>query len=200
MSASEQNKLLTHWLQNPNKNYLGHWDLPNGQDVVLTIASAQWEIVKDPTKFVTDPITNKTKSAEENKRVIRFVEKYKWVKPFICNETNAKMIYKNTGAKYMEESVGKKIKIGVGVTTVKKEEIDCIRVRDIKHNVLNSMIAKINKEQANELIELAKLADKPVADICSAYKIENITELPESRFVTIKSQLEKIIASNNQTN
>ncbi len=62
------------------------------------------------------------------------------------------------------------------------------------------MIAKINKEQANELIELAKLADKPVADICSAYKIENITELPESRFVTIKSQLEKIIASNNQTN
>jgi len=67
MSASEQNKFLTHWLQNPNKNYLGHWDLPNGQDFVLTIASAQWEIVKDPTKFVTDPITNKTKSAEENK-------------------------------------------------------------------------------------------------------------------------------------
>lgn len=190
MSTSEQTKILTHWLQNPNKNYLGHWDLPNGQDVVLTIASAQWEVIENP-------ITR----AKDSKRVIRFVEKHKWVKPFICNETNAKSICKNTGAKYMEESINKKIKIGVAVTKVGKEEnVDCIRVRNITHNELNSMIAKINEKQSNELIELAKLADKPVADICSAYKIENITELPETRFATIKSQLEKIIASKNQIN
>ena len=190
MSASEKNKVLTHWLQSPNKNYLGHWDLPNGQDVVLTIASAQWEVVENP-------ITR----AKDSKRVIRFIEKHKWIKPFICNETNAKSICKNTGAKYMEESINKKIKIGVAVTKVGKEEnVDCIRIRDIKHDVLNSMIAKINKEQANELIELAKLADKPVADICFAYKIENITELPEPKFSTIKLRLEEIIASKNQIN
>ena len=40
----------THWLQNPNKNYLGHWDLPNGKDLVLTIKSAAWEEVENPRK------------------------------------------------------------------------------------------------------------------------------------------------------
>ena len=38
--------IKTHWLYSPNKNYLGHQDLPNGEDVVLTIASANWETVK----------------------------------------------------------------------------------------------------------------------------------------------------------
>ncbi len=51
----------THWLQSPNKNYLGHWDLPNSKDVVLTIKSANWESVKNP-------LTNTT----TDKRVIRF--------------------------------------------------------------------------------------------------------------------------------
>ena len=40
--------MKTHWLQSPNKNYLGHWDLPEGKDLILTIESAQWEEVKNP--------------------------------------------------------------------------------------------------------------------------------------------------------
>ena len=35
----------THWLQNPNKNYLGHQDLPNGKPVVLTIKTLLFHIL-----------------------------------------------------------------------------------------------------------------------------------------------------------
>ena len=107
----------THWLQSPNKNYLGHWDLPNGDDMVLTIKSAQWEKVKNP-------ITN----TEEAKRVIRFKED---VKPLICNQTNAQTILKVTGIKFMEDSAGSQIQVFVDNIRDKrtKEDIDCIRIR-----------------------------------------------------------------------
>ena len=107
----------THWMQSPNKNYLGHWDLPNGKDLILTIDSAKWEKVKNP-------ITNKT----EAKRVVRFKEK---VKPLICNQTNAQAIVKSTGVKFMEDSGGAKIQLYVGVHKDKrtKEDVDCIRIR-----------------------------------------------------------------------
>lgn len=108
----------THWLQSPNKNYLGHWDLPVGKDMVLTIASAKWEEVKNP-------IINKS----ESKRVVRFKEK--GVKPWICNQGNAQAIIKSTGIKHMEDSVGSKISlfIGIHLDRVSKENVDCVRVR-----------------------------------------------------------------------
>lgn len=107
----------THWLQNPNKNYLGHWDLPNGDDVVLTIDSAKWEDVKDPTRGTT-----------EKKRVIRFKED---VKPMICNQTNAQSIITATGVRYMEDTAGKQIRLCVEniLDRRTKESVDCIRVR-----------------------------------------------------------------------
>lgn len=107
----------THWLQSPNKNYLGHWDLPNGQDLVVTIDSAKWEKVKNP-------ITNKTQS----KRVIRFKED---IKPMICNQTNAQAIIRSTGVKFMEDSGGARITLFVGIhkDRITRSDIDCIRVR-----------------------------------------------------------------------
>lgn len=107
----------THWLQNPNKNYLGHWDLPESDDLVLTIESAQWEEVKNPVINVS-----------EAKRVVRFKED---IKPLICNQTNAQSILKATGKKFMEDSVGSKIRLYVSSIQDKKtkEDIDCVRVR-----------------------------------------------------------------------
>lgn len=109
--------MKTHWLQSPNKNYLGHWDLPENQDLIVTIESAKWEEVKNP-------IINKS----EAKRVIRFKED---VKPFICNQGNAQSIIKSTGVKYMEDSQGQKIQLYVGshFDRINKENIDCIRIR-----------------------------------------------------------------------
>ena len=107
----------THWLQSPNKNYLGHWDLPSGNDIVVTIKSASWEEVKNP-------ITGKSKA----ERVIRFEEP---IKPMICNQTNAQSILNAIGVKFMEDSAGKKIQLFVDSLVDKrtKDEIDCIRVR-----------------------------------------------------------------------
>lgn len=102
---------------NPNKNYLGHQDLPNGDDIVVTIKSAQWEIVENP-KLHT----------KEEKRVVRFVED---VKPFICNETNAASIMKVTGCRFMEETHDKRIQFFVASTKVKWQTVDCLRIRDV---------------------------------------------------------------------
>lgn len=108
----------THWLQNPNKNYLGHWDLPNGKDLVLTIKSAAWEEVENPI--------SRTKEA---KRVIRWQEE--GFKPLICNQTNAQSIIKSTGVSFMEDAVGCRIQLFVGEYKDKqtKEMIDCVRIR-----------------------------------------------------------------------
>jgi len=112
----ENNVVKTHWLQNPNKNYLGHPDLPNWEDLILTIKSWHWEEVKNPTLWT-----------KEMKRVIRFKED---VKPFICNETNAWLIMKVTWVKYMEESEWKKIQMYVSQTKMMREMVDCIRIRE----------------------------------------------------------------------
>lgn len=108
----------THWLQSPNKNYLGHWDLPEGRDFILTIESAKWEEVKNPVN-----------NSKEAKRVVRFKEK--GVKPFICNQTNAQSIVIATNINHMDDSKG--AKIAMFVDTIKdkrtKEHVDCIRIR-----------------------------------------------------------------------
>lgn len=111
----------THWLANPNKNYFGHWDLPNGEDLILTIDSAQWEDVKNPQNNQT-----------ESKRVVRFKEKD--IKPLIVNQTNATSILVATGCRFMEDSVGQKIQLYVGSTRDHraKVDIDCVRIRQVK--------------------------------------------------------------------
>ncbi len=117
----EDQKVKTHWLKNPNKNYLGHWDFPNGKDMTLTIVSAKWEPVKNP-------VTGKSESC----RVIRFKEKK--IKPMICNQTNATSIVQSTSVKFMEDSPGNKITLYVAtiIDNKTKENIDCIRVRPKK--------------------------------------------------------------------
>lgn len=132
----------THWLQSPNKNYLGHWDLPEGRDFILTIKSAQWEEVKNP-------ITN----SKESKRVIRFEEKD--VKPFICNQTNAQSIVVATKVNYMEDSVGNKICLFVDSIVDKrtKEDIDCIRIRRVNIDFIYTELCdlfELKKESLSE--------------------------------------------------
>lgn len=130
----------THWLQSPNKNYLGHWDLPGGKNLILTIKSAKWEEVKNP-------IIN----TKESKRVVRFEEK---VKPLICNQTNANSILKSTGIKFMEDSVGSKIELFVDNIQDKrtKDFIDCIRIKSNppkQKEVLNEKHSKWEKAKEN---------------------------------------------------
>ncbi|MCP4990531.1 MAG: hypothetical protein GY928_32165 [Colwellia sp.] len=111
----------THWLKNPNKNYLGHWDLPNN-DLTLSIERAGWEDVIDPTKRKSDD------GYSQSKRVVHFKENYK---PLICNQTNAISIYKSTGIRYLEDSVGARINLYIGEEMDRKNKItvECVRIR-----------------------------------------------------------------------
>lgn len=112
----------THWMQSPNKNYLGHWDLPEKGDLILTIESAKWEEVVNPVYKKGHPLHS------EAKRVVRFKED---VKPLICNQGNAQSIVKATGVKFMEDAKGSRIHLFVGVHADRRsrENIDCVRIR-----------------------------------------------------------------------
>lgn len=175
----------THWLHNPNKAYLGHQDLPGGNDVILTIASAQYEVVENPVL-----------NTRQEARVIRFVEDYKWLKPFICNATNAKMIVKVTGNKFIQDSYGKKLKIGISQTKVKREEVDCLRVRDVSQCDLTDYISPA---QAIELLGLCEKAGKTEVEIAEILKIGKLRDLPASKFDSVKKKL-ILTASQNANN
>ena len=149
----------THWQQSPNKNYLGHWDLPESGEMVVTIKSAQWEVV-------TNPITNQA----DSKRVIRFKEN---IKPMICNQTNAQAIVKSSGVKFMEDSEGVAVCLTIGSTKVMGEQVECIRIKpaplynldslralfiEVEENIDPSQIEPIEKAlQSGEKAELGKV-------------------------------------------
>lgn len=180
----------THWLQNPNKNYLGHWDLPSGKDAILTIKTVKWEVIKNP-------ITN----SQTDGRVIRFEENLKWVKPFICNQVNAQSIMRCTGEKFMEDCVGKKIQLGISQTKMyskesnSMEQVDCLRVRNVASQTLQA--PKINKDQLKELQDLIDKTDKTVQDICGAYKVDSLSDLNISAYENIIKRLNDMLNENN---
>jgi hypothetical protein len=176
-------KELTHWLKNPNKNYLGHQDLPNGEDVTLTISTAKWEVVKDP------------RGSQDSKRVIRFKETSKWIKPFICNETNAKMLSKVTNEKYMENCEGKKIRLTIRTIKVKGSPTECLRVKDVASSLLD--IDSISKDELTVLLKQLELANKPHSEFCKAMNIKSISELPKNKFNMCINRLKELSNGNN---
>ncbi len=169
----------THWLESPNKNYLGHWDLPNGKDQILTIKSASWELVESP-------MTGRSKE----KRVIMFVETYEWIKPFICNSTNAQMILKMTGQRFMEDSGAMKIRIGLSQTKFKGEEVDCLRVRNVPSKQLDC--GPVTKSQADDITASVKPAGIEVEDFCASFEISKIEDLPKSKYVNVMKRLAEL--------
>jgi hypothetical protein len=176
-----EKEVKTHWLQNPNKNYLGHWDLPGGKDVILTIKTAQWEEVKNPIINVS-----------EAKRVIRFVED--GIKPFICNETNAQSILRSTKHNYMEDCEGMKIKLFLSQVNVKGQKVDCLRVREVPQSDL--VVKYISDEQRDELLELIALAKRDVKDICELMQIKSISKLPLIKYKSLTKRLKEIGTEN----
>lgn len=174
-------KEKTHWLKNPNKNYLGHWDLPESGSMCLTIKSVAWEDVEIPQK-----------NYFEKKRVIRFKED---VKPMICNETNAKMISKVTGDNFFEDSLGKKISIKRSRVKASGQEHQCIRVADIHSSKLN--VEKINKDHIKSIKELLSGSGKSEEQICTAYKVNSLLEININQYNKIIERLEGLKNANN---
>ncbi len=188
----------THWLQSANKNFLGHPDLPSGEDVILTIESAKIEEIENPTVIVDK------KPIRELKTIIRFAEKLGWLKPFICNQTNSQTIIKITGEKYMEDCIGKRIKIGVSQIKMYSKESgsmevrDCLRVRNIKEEFLQD--TKISVDQLTVIQNLLDNTDKSAIDVCKAHQVEALKDLQEVKFSGIVKRLREIVGENGNNN
>jgi len=101
------------WRSMMDKRLIGHWDLPPGKDITLTIKKVEKLQLRVPGK---DP---------KNKPVIWFEGADKG---FAANTTNCKVIaslYGNDTTKW----VGKRITLYRTTTSFGKETVDCLRVR-----------------------------------------------------------------------
>ena len=111
----------THWKKTCNPNYLGSWDLDDGNgkftNLTLTIKAIKEEDVLDP---------GQNKKTRET--VCYFVENYK---PMILNVTNKKAISKAAGSDYIEDWVGHKITIRVEKVPAFGDVWDALRVSPI---------------------------------------------------------------------
>lgn len=97
-----------------DKSFLGAWDVPEHEDLVLTIDyTARDEVQND--------------RGREKKLTIHFKENYK---PMICNTTNATAISKAYHSKKVEDWENKRISIYKAVISAFGQEQECLRVRD----------------------------------------------------------------------
>ena len=97
-----------------DKNYLGSWDVPDGEDLVLTIDRAARDDVKN-------------ERGTERKLTLHFVEDYK---PMILNATNAKAISEATGSTKVETWSGQRVAIYTTKVTAFGGTTDALRIRN----------------------------------------------------------------------
>lgn len=107
---------LTHWKKLMNPNYLGAYELNQGEELIVTIKSVGIEDVVNP----------QNDGKKEPCSVMRFVEK---VKPMILNATNNKTIAKLFKTPYVEQWAGKKIQIYVEKVKAFGDVWDALRIR-----------------------------------------------------------------------
>lgn len=110
---------MSEWLSGDfrkdlNKEYLGHWDLPENEDLVLTIAGVKMGTVK-------------SQRGSDQKPILHFVESG-W-KPLILNVTNQKSISKALGTPKRELWRNRKISLYEG-REPKSDDGLAVRIRD----------------------------------------------------------------------
>jgi len=98
-----------------DKPFLGAWDVPDNNDLVLTIDYVSQDEVKNDR-------------GSEKKLTIHFKERD--YKPMICNTTNAKAISKAYGSPKVDVWVNKKIAIYKATISAFGSTTECLRVRE----------------------------------------------------------------------
>ena len=96
-----------------DKNYLGAWDVPDGEDLILTVDHAARDDVKN-------------ERGSEKKLTLHFVEDFK---PMILNATNSKAISEAYGSPKVEDWAGKRIAIYTTKVTAFGGTTDALRIR-----------------------------------------------------------------------
>ena len=131
-----------HWKKEFNYDYLGAYSLPDGKDVTLTISSLDKKVV----------IGSGNKKSEC--LIASFVEKESWVKPMVLNRTNCKVITKLYKTPFVENWIGKKIKITVKMVSAFGEEVDALRiVNEIPSDVVIKPTVEVGSPQWNGILD-----------------------------------------------
>ena len=209
----------TSILYSPNRNYLGHQDLPitrNEKKFTLTIKSFCIEEIKQ---------SQNNKIIIEEKMVMRFEEQgkegYEWVKPFITNITNRRLLEKALKRKGVHKAltpkdvIGFKVEIleardkgfeesiyldnneyGECITTRKKiqsNSVKCLRISDAEPVYISSD----EEKQINSLIEQIMQQDKSykIGGLLKYYDVREISKIFTSYgkelIEILKSKIEK---------
>ena len=98
-----------------DKSFLGAWDIPDGEDLVLTVDYVSKDDVQN-------------EKGREKKMALHFKERD--YKPMICNTTNAKAISKAYGSNDVEDWENKKIGIYKATITAFGQTTECLRIRE----------------------------------------------------------------------
>lgn len=96
-----------------DKNYLGSWDVPDDEDLILTVDHAARDDVKN-------------ERGSEKKLTLHFVEDFK---PMILNATNSKAISEAVGSTKVEDWAGKRVSIFTQKVTAFGGTTDALRIR-----------------------------------------------------------------------
>ena len=144
---------MSEWLsgdyrRDNDKTYLGHWDLPDDEDLIVTIAGVKKE-----------PIRNASGSTEE-KQVLYFEED---VKPLIMNKKKVPgAISKALGTPKRELWRGKKIALYAGEERTAEDGL-AVRVRETPPKIVeaycencNSKIEPHGTYSVNKIVTLSK--------------------------------------------
>ena len=123
-------KLTGDYRRFMDKNYLGAWDVPDGEDLILTIDHAARDDVKN-------------ERGSERKLTIHFVEDYK---PMILNATNSKAISAAYGSTKVEDWAGKKIAIYTTKVTAFGGTTDALRIRTTAPKVTEAFCQDCGEE------------------------------------------------------
>lgn len=137
-----------------DKNYLGAWDVPDGDDLILTIDHAAQDDVKN-------------ERGSERKLTIHFVEDYK---PMILNATNSKAISAAYGSTKVEDWAGKRIAIYTAKVTAFGGTTDALRIRDYAPKVTEAIC-----EECGSVIS-------PVTHNGKKFSVSKIVEMSKSKY------------------
>lgn len=131
-----------------DKNYLGSWDVPDGEDLVLTIDHVEQNDVKN-------------ERGSERKLTLHFVER--GYKPMILNTTNAKRIGKVAGSNKVENWENLRIAIYTERVQAFGGMTDALRVREYAPRETEAFcdecgqkITRHGEYSVNKIVQLSK--------------------------------------------
>jgi len=131
-----------------DKNYLGSWDVPDGEDLVLTIDHVEQNDVKN-------------ERGSERKLTLHFAER--GYKPMILNTTNAKRIGKVAGSNKVENWENLRIAIYTEKVTAFGGTTDALRIREYAPREAEAFcdecgqkITRHGEYSVNKIVQLSK--------------------------------------------